>query len=145
VQNARIQRLRLGRGNMQALAARDIFLFTNFRLDRRSGGLFRRGKDGVEVLVVLGSRALDILALLLDRRGDLVTKDEIIAAVWQGVVVEDSNLTVHIAALRRILDEGRVQGSCIQTVVGRRLPLRRRGGPPRCRRRFGRLGRQSRI
>src|SRR6516165_6791594 len=104
---------------MQALAARDIFLFTNFRLDRRSGGLFRRGKDGVEVLVVLGSRALDILALLLDRRGDLVTKDEIIAAVWQGVVVEDSNLTVHIAALRRILDEGRVQGSCIQTVVGR--------------------------
>ena len=119
MQNARIQRLRLGRGNMQALAARDIFLFTNFRLDRRSGGLFRRGKDGVEVLVVLGSRALDILALLLDRRGDLVTKDEIIAAVWQGVVVEDSNLTVHIAALRRILDEGRVQGSCIQTVVGR--------------------------
>jgi TolB-like protein len=66
---------------MQGLAARDIFLFANFRLDRRSGGLFRRGESGAEVLVALGSRALDVLALLLDRRGDLVTKGEIIAAV----------------------------------------------------------------
>ena len=104
---------------MQALAAPDIFLFASFRLDRRRGGLFRRGEDGAEVPVVLGSRALDILGLLLDRRGDLVTKDEITAAVWRGAIVEESNLTVHIAALRRILDEGRVQGSCIQTVVGR--------------------------
>jgi len=56
---------------------------------------------------------------LLDRGGTLVTKDEITAAVWQGAVVEDSNLTVHIAALRRILDKDRAKGSCIQTVVGR--------------------------
>jgi TolB-like protein/DNA-binding winged helix-turn-helix (wHTH) protein len=83
------------------------------------GGLFRRGEDGAEVPVALGSRALDILAVLLDRRGDLVTKDEITAAVWQGAVVEDSNLTVHIAALRRVLDKERAQGSWIQTVVGR--------------------------
>jgi len=104
---------------MQALAAPDIFDFGNFRFDRRRGGLFRRGKDGVDVPVALGSRALDILALLLDQRGELVTKDEITATVWHGAVVEESNLTVHIAALRRILDEDRPQGSSIQTVVGR--------------------------
>jgi TolB-like protein/Tfp pilus assembly protein PilF len=104
---------------MQALVAADIFLFADFRLDRRSGGLFRRGEDGAEVPIALGSRALDILALLLARCGELITKDEITAAVWQGAVVEESNLTVQIAALRRILDEGRAQGSCIQTVVGR--------------------------
>lgn len=103
---------------MQALARPDVFLFADFRLDRPMGGLFRRGEDGAEVPVALGSRALDILAVLLDRRGGLVTKDEIMTAVWQGAVVEDSNLTVHIAALRRILDKDRAQGSCIQTVVG---------------------------
>ena len=41
------------------------------------------------------------------------------AAVWPGTVVEDNNLTVQIAALRRILDQGRAGGSCIQTVAGR--------------------------
>jgi hypothetical protein len=46
-------------------------------------------------------------------------KDEIIAAVWPGTVVEDSNLTVQISALRRVLDEGRSYGSYIQTVPGR--------------------------
>jgi len=46
-------------------------------------------------------------------------KDEIMAAVWPGTVVEDNNLTVQIAALRRILDQGRAGGSCIQTVAGR--------------------------
>jgi len=104
---------------MQGLAAAGILSFANFRLDRRRGGLFRRGEDGAEVLVALGSRALDILTLLLDRGGDLVSKDEIISAVWQRAVVEDSNLTVHIAALRRALDKDRAQGSCIQTLVGR--------------------------
>jgi TolB-like protein/DNA-binding winged helix-turn-helix (wHTH) protein/Tfp pilus assembly protein PilF len=104
---------------MQALAVPDIFLFANFRLDRRSGGLFKRGEDGSEVPVALGSRALDILALLLARRGELVTKDEISAAVWRGAVVEDSNLTVQIAALRRVIDNEPTKRSCIQTVVGR--------------------------
>ena len=104
---------------MQVFTHPGVFLFADFRLDRPRGGLFRRGENGTEIPVALGSRALDILALLIERVGGLVTKDEITDAVWQGAVVEDSNLTVHIAALRRILDKGRAQGSCIQTVVGR--------------------------
>jgi adenylate cyclase len=104
---------------MPAPAAPDTFLFDGFRLCRRGGGLFRRMADGSEAPVALGSRALDILALLVERHGDLVTKSEIHAAVWPGTIVEDSNLPVQIAALRRVLDEDRAQGSCIQTIAGR--------------------------
>jgi TolB-like protein len=59
------------------------------------------------------------LGVLVERHGDLVSKDEIMDAVWPGTVVEDNNLTVQISALRRILDLGRGEGSCIQTVAGR--------------------------
>src|SRR5262249_35275215 len=41
------------------------------------------------------------------------------AAAWPGVVVEDNNLTIQIASLRRVLDRDGAQGSCIQTVPGR--------------------------
>ena len=104
---------------MDALASSDIFLFEGFCLDRRAGGLFRRNHDGADLPVAIGSRGLDILGVLVERAGEVVSKDEIIAAVWPGTVVEDSNLTVQISALRRVLDRGRTQGSCIQTVPGR--------------------------
>ena len=100
---------------MEALAAGEIFMFEGFRLDRR--GLFRRDERGVFVLVAIGSRAFDVLRVLIAAHGDFVSKDEIMAAVWPGTVVEDNNLTVQIAALRRILDQsGRT------AVVSRRSP-----------------------
>ena len=103
---------------MQGLAPSEIFLFEDYRLDRH-GGLFRRnGADAFEP-VAIGSRALDILGVLIERAGGVVSKDEIVAAVWPTTVVEDSNLTVQISALRRVLDRGRANGSCIQTVPGR--------------------------
>jgi len=102
---------------METLASGAIFLFEGFRLDRR--GLFRLDERGVFVPVAIGSRALDLLRVLVAAGGDLVAKDEIMAAVWPGTVVEDNNLTVQISALRRILDRGRAEGSCIQTVAGR--------------------------
>ena len=97
----------------------DISLFEGFRLDRRSGALFRRDERGVFAPITMGSRALDILGLLVERSGDLVSRAAIMSAVWPEMVVEDSNLNVQIAALRRVLDEGRTDGSCIQTVPGR--------------------------
>jgi TolB-like protein/Flp pilus assembly protein TadD len=103
---------------MQAFAPSDSFLFEDFRLDRK-GGLFRRDDAGAFVPVGIGSRALDILGVLVERAGEVVSKDEIVAAVWPETVVEDSNLTVQISALRRVLDRGRANGSCIQTVSGR--------------------------
>jgi adenylate cyclase len=92
--------------------------FEEFRLDRRGGGLFRRDDSGV-FTPTIGSRGLDILGVLIARAGEVVSEDEIIAAVWPGTIVEDSNLTVQISALRRVLDRGRPQGSCIQTIPGR--------------------------
>ena len=104
---------------MEALASSEVFLFEEFRLDRRGGGLFRRDQNGTFSRAAIGSRALDILGVLITRAGEIVSKEEIIATVWPGTVVEDSNLTVQISALRRVLDVGRTQGSCIQTVSGR--------------------------
>ena len=89
---------------MDAVATPDISLFADFRLDRRGGALYRRDEQGVFELLAIGRRALDILGLLIERPGDLVSRGEIIEAVWHGRAVEDSNLNVQIAALRRILD-----------------------------------------
>jgi DNA-binding winged helix-turn-helix (wHTH) protein len=97
----------------------NIFLFECFRLDRHADGLFRRDERGVFVPVAIGSRALDVLGVLVGRAGDLVSRDEIIAAVWPATLVEDSNLNMQIAALRRVLDDGRAEGSCIKTVPRR--------------------------
>ena len=102
---------------MEALAAGETFLFEGFRLDRR--GLFRRDEREVFVPVAIGSRALDVLRVLIAAEGDLVSKNEIMVAVWPRTVVEDNNLTVQISTLRRILDQGRPDGSRIQTVAGR--------------------------
>jgi adenylate cyclase len=104
---------------MEALASSEVFAFEEFRLDRRGGGLLRRDDSGAFAPVAIGSRGLDILGVLIARAGEVVSKHEIIAAVWPGTVVEDSNLTVQISALRRVLDCGRTHGSCIQTVPGR--------------------------
>jgi adenylate cyclase len=102
---------------MQALSSTDIFLFGGFRLDGR--GLFRRDEGAALAPVEIGSRALGVLSVLLERPGELLSRDEIMAAAWQGTVVEDNNLTVQISTLRRILDQNGEQGSCIQTVTGR--------------------------
>ena len=101
------------------LVTADIFLFEGFRLDRQGDGLSRRNERGVFAPVAIGLRALDVLSLLVERSGDLVSKEEIMAAVWGRTVVENANLTVQISALRRVLDERRTEGSCIRTVAAR--------------------------
>ena len=95
----------------------DIFEFDRFHLDRR--GLFRRDGGAVPAPVEISSRALDVLRVLLEQPGELVSRDEIMAAAWPRIVVEDNNLTIQIAALRRVLDQDRANGSCIQTVPRR--------------------------
>lgn len=66
--------------------------------------------------VKLGSRAFDILALLIEARGALVSKDELLAKVWPRSVVEENNLQVHISVLRKVLGGGR---DLIKTIPGR--------------------------
>jgi TolB-like protein len=103
---------------VRAPSSTEISLFGSFRLDHRSGVLFRRDERGVFAPLAMGSRALGILGVLLARPGELVSRAEIIAAVWPGTAVEDSNLNVQIAALRRVLHEGQAERSCIQTIPG---------------------------
>jgi DNA-binding winged helix-turn-helix (wHTH) protein len=91
----------------------DICLFERFRLERRRGVLFQRDERGTFVPLAMGSRALKILGVLVERSGELVSRAEILATVWPGTAVEDSNLDVQIAGLRRVLDAGRTGGSCI--------------------------------
>ena len=104
---------------MKALSQGGVFQFEGFRLDRQSRVLFRRDEAGAFVPIAVGSRALDVLDVLLDRAGNLVLRDAFMAAVWPATAVEDINLNMQVAALRRVLDEGRAEGSCIQTIPGR--------------------------
>jgi DNA-binding winged helix-turn-helix (wHTH) protein len=56
--------------------------------------------------VRLGSRAFDILAVLVERAGEVVSKEELITRVWPQTFVEDANLKIQVSALRRALGGG---------------------------------------
>jgi len=89
------------------------FLFGPFRLIPARRLLLR---DGVPVR--LGSRALAILAALVERRGELVMKDELMAMTWPRVFVHESNLKVNIANLRRALGDMKKDPIYVATVCG---------------------------
>ncbi|NKJ45114.1 winged helix-turn-helix domain-containing protein [Novosphingobium sp. SG720] len=69
--------------------------------------------------VRLGSRAAEILVLLVSNAGDLVTKADIIDKIWPDTIVVEANLSVHMSALRRALDDDSVSTPYIVTVPGR--------------------------
>src|SRR3984885_4807153 len=77
-----------------------IYAFVPLRLDTKVGILFR-GADPV----ALGQRAIALLRVLVERPGVPVSKDALIEAAWLGLTVEESNLTVQMAALRRVFDQ----------------------------------------
>src|SRR5271165_6503234 len=56
--------------------------------------------------VRLGGRAFDILTVLAERAGHVISKEELMARVWPGISVDDANLRVHMAAIRRLLGHG---------------------------------------
>src|SRR6266403_2907168 len=62
----------------------------------------------------LGSRALDVLFVLVDHRDRIVKKDELLDHAWHGLVVEENNLQVQISALRKVLGP-----QAISTIPGR--------------------------
>ncbi|ORC54542.1 hypothetical protein BZK31_25925 [Pseudomonas floridensis] len=80
-----------------------VLLFGPFALHVRQRLILRDGKA-----LRLGGRALDILLILLEHAGEIVDKQALIARVWPDSIVEEINLRVQIAALRRALDGGRL-------------------------------------
>jgi len=89
-------------------------MFGRFRIDLGERKLTR---DGTPVRV--NSRALEILCVLAAARGEIVTKDELMARVWPGLVVEENALHVHVSGLRKALDEEKRGESFIVTAQGR--------------------------
>lgn len=92
----------------------DAIAFGQFQLFPAQQLLLEAGKP-----VRLGSRALDILAALLERPGEMVSKRELVARVWPNTVVEEGNLKVHVAALRKALGDGRDGTRYVVNVPGR--------------------------
>ena len=76
------------------------YILGPFRLDAETDTLFRAGEP-----VSLGRRAVALLRVLVEQRSIPVSKDALVEAAWAGLTVEESNLTVQIAALRRVLGE----------------------------------------
>jgi len=92
-------------------AAEATLEFGRFRVLLRQRQLVA---DGVPI--ELGTRALDLLLVLLEADGSLLSKDELLSRVWPGIFVAEENLKVQIAALRKALGEDR---DFIRTEFGR--------------------------
>lgn len=90
------------------------FAFGPFMFHPLSRRLERHGE-----LVLLNSRATELLLLLLRRAGELVSKDDLLQAAWGNRIVAENNLTVHMAALRRVLRDGGDAVDHIRTEHGR--------------------------
>jgi predicted ATPase/DNA-binding winged helix-turn-helix (wHTH) protein len=72
-----------------------------------------------ETPVRIGSRALEILTALAEHPGELVSKKELMARVWPETFVSESNLKVHVAALRKTLGDGQAGRRYLANVPGR--------------------------
>lgn len=92
----------------------EIVEFGPFRLHVAGRLLQRNG-----LAVKLGSRSLDLLIALVERAGDVLSHRELIALAWMGLVVDEANVRVNIASLRKCLGEGKDGARYIVTVPGR--------------------------
>ena len=91
-----------------------LYQFGPFHLDPVAGILYR-GADPI----MLGQRAVALMRRLLESEGMPVSKDELVKAGWGGLAVADNNLTVQIAALRRVLAETTGAENWIETLPRR--------------------------
>jgi len=88
--------------------------FGEFRLMPSTRAMTRSGMP-----MHLGARALDILIALVARPGEVVSKEELFEIVWPRISVEESNLRVHVAALRKALGDGTSGTRLIVSIPGR--------------------------
>jgi len=90
-----------------------IYGFDNFRLDVPNRELLRDGRA-----VALPAKAFDMLVVLIENGGRLVGKDDLFSRVWPDQIVEESNLTVQVSAIRKALGERKENPHYIVTVPG---------------------------
>jgi predicted ATPase/DNA-binding winged helix-turn-helix (wHTH) protein len=99
--------------NASSHADREVS-FGPFRLLPSQQLLLDRGRP-----VPIGGRALDILITLVNRAGEVITKDELIACAWPNVSVDEGNLRTQMAIIRKTLRDGEAGVRYIATVAGR--------------------------
>jgi DNA-binding winged helix-turn-helix (wHTH) protein len=91
-----------------------VYEFGAFRLNSAERLLLKAGRP-----VSLTPKAFDLLVYLVERPGRLVTKQELLSAIWQDTFVEETNLTYTVSALRKALGDGEDTDPLIQTVPTR--------------------------
>src|SRR5215831_17017842 len=94
------------------MASREVFHFDEFTLDVQERRLLR-GAEAVR----LSPKAYDVLVVLVQQRGRLVTKDELLKRLWPESFVEEGSLTVYVSALRKALGEDATRPAYIETVA----------------------------
>lgn len=99
-----------------------IYKFRNCFLNTLERRVIRDGK-----YLELTPKTFDVLQLLVERSGEIVTKDEMLGTAWDGSFVEEGNLPVHITKLRALLN-GAGGERFIETVQGTGLPVYRSDG-----------------
>jgi len=93
---------------------RQVYEFDEFRVDAVKRQLLREGE-----IVPLYSKAFELLLLMVQNSGRDLGKDQILETIWPDQVVEESNLTVNISAVRRALGEKAAQPRYLITIPGR--------------------------
>jgi DNA-binding winged helix-turn-helix (wHTH) protein len=101
----------IGRRNVQS---GDMLCFGPFSLSV-AGKLLKRADETIP----LGGRALDTLIALTERAGEVVSYKELLTIAWPNVTVDEANLRVQIAALRKALNDGEHGARYILNVAGR--------------------------
>jgi DNA-binding winged helix-turn-helix (wHTH) protein/TolB-like protein/Tfp pilus assembly protein PilF len=90
------------------------FRFAEFELDGIKRLLLRDGEP-----VSLNPKAFEVLLVMVESRGDVLTKDDLLDKVWPDQIIEEGNLKVHISALRKALGQSGNDNRFIVTVPGR--------------------------
>ena len=96
---------------MADVRQRSVYVSADWEIDLKRRELRSRG-----VPVAIGGRAFQIFEALVQSAGELVSKDDLMARVWPGIVVEENTLAVHISAARKALGHDR---GMLQTAFGR--------------------------
>jgi predicted ATPase/DNA-binding winged helix-turn-helix (wHTH) protein len=101
-------------GDIDNLRINDVASFGPFRLFAAER-LLEKADEPLQ----LGGRALDILITLVERAGEVVTRKELLSRVWPDMIVEEANLRVHVAGLRKALGDGHDGARYVANVPGR--------------------------
>ena len=91
-----------------------VYRFGEFELHAKRRELTASGES-----VRLGGRAFELLDMLLAAAGDVVSKAALYSGIWPGMHVEETNLRVHVSAIRKALGDGQNGRRYIKTVSGR--------------------------